>query len=578
MATITPFIVEGNNNTALFTLKIYRGEGMILLAMNWKTPTPPNDFVGFSIEFKEPNSIKFYVIKNRIGFEGVDKKNDPNKFSSLRSPIQKFRWVHFPRNANKDGFFIYRVTPVFMNSLGELSYGVQQEASIVLKDETYPNQLNVTFTRGFISSQAFVDRFAELGKMSTLLPTSSKKDQIFQPTHPKAAEALEWMGFEARREIINLLDKAIAAPDAQVRVVAYDLSEAEVINKFIKLGNKLKIIIDNSPDHKEHGSGENQAHEKLKISAGELNVKRHHMDSLQHNKMIIVDSANIKAVVFGSTNFSWRGFFVQANNAIIVTDPTAVSVALKAFENYWKFDDAKDFGKTESALWNDLQLSNIDVKVAFSPHTDNNALLKTIAQDIENNTTSSLLYSLAFLYQTKGAIRDAIERITADNTKFVYGISDKEVKGVGVGVDVLKPDGNLAPVSPQQLTEKSLPLPFKAEPSGGGGIRLHHKFLVVDFNLPTARVYMGSYNFSDPADTANGENLLLIKDQRIATSYMIEAIRLFDHYHFRVNQIAAKSVKKTIFLAKPPQQGQNPWWHEAFTPTHVKFRDRLLFA
>jgi hypothetical protein len=36
-----PFIVNGSNAAALFTLKVYRGESMVLLAMNWKTATPP---------------------------------------------------------------------------------------------------------------------------------------------------------------------------------------------------------------------------------------------------------------------------------------------------------------------------------------------------------------------------------------------------------------------------------------------------------------------------------------------------------------------------------------------------------
>ena len=61
---------------------------------------------------------------------------------------------------------------------------------------------------------------------------------------------------------------------------------------------------------------------------------------------------------------------------------------------------------------------------------------------------------------------------------------------------------------------KGVPPPFSKEPTGGGGIRMHHKFVVVDFDKPTARVYLGSYNFSSPADTENGENLLLIRDRR----------------------------------------------------------------
>ena len=72
--------------------------------------------------------------------------------------------MHFPRNANLDGEFRYRVTPIFMNDEDELSQGEPQEAAIELRRETYPGQLNVTFTRGFVSSQAFVDRYEKFGR------------------------------------------------------------------------------------------------------------------------------------------------------------------------------------------------------------------------------------------------------------------------------------------------------------------------------------------------------------------------------------------------------------------------------
>ncbi len=574
MANNSEFQVSGKNAAALFTLKLHRGEGMTLIAMNWKMGNPPNDFVGFAIEYKEPTGQKFFTLKNRLTFADVNNNTDPNKFSTLRSPIQKFRWVHFPRNADLVGAFSYRITPVFMNNLGELSYGEPQEADIELRRETYPNLLNVAFTRGFISSQAFVDRFDQFGPINTLLPPTADAGLTFVPTHPKAKEALDWMGFEARREIINLLDSAIADPQAQVRVVAYDLSVAEVVDRFEKLGNRLKIIIDDSSSHSVGNSGENQSETRLITSAGNNNVKREHMGNLQHNKMIVVDSPNIKAVVFGSTNFSWRGFFVQANNTVIVTNKNAVDIAMNAFDNYWNNETVPSFGGTVSAQWQDLQLDGIEAKVAFSPHLATNALLKSVADDIKDKTTSSLFYSLAFLYMTPGVILDAINKVTNDPTIFVYGLSDKKVGGI----ILQKPDGNLAPESPSQLSGKSLPEPFKTESSGGGGVRLHHKFVVIDFDKPTARVYLGSYNFSASADTQNGENLLLIKDRRIAVSYMIEGLSLFDHYHFRANQMDAKKAKKVLSLIKPPKVGEIAWWQDDFTAGTIKSRDRLLFS
>lgn len=107
---------------------------------------------------------------------------------------------------------------------------------------------------------------------------------------------------------------------------------------------------------------------------------------------------------------------------------------------------------------------------------------------------------------------------------------------------------------------------------------MHHKFVVIDFDLPTARVYMGSYNFSSAADLKNGENLLLIRDQRVAVSYVVEAIRIFDHYHFRVAQAEAKEARKKLQLATPPRKaGEKPWWDEDYSNAR-KIRDRELFA
>ena len=180
--------VSGNNANALFTLKLHRGEGMTLVAMNWKKGAPPANFVGFAIEFKDPGSDKFFALKNRLTFPGANSQ-DPNRFSTLRSPIQKFRWVHFPHDAEMAGAFTYRVTPVFMHANDELSNGEPQTAAIELKRETFPGKLNIAFTRGFVSSQAFVDRFESAGSIDTLLPAKAEDGLVFVPTHKLKDEA-----------------------------------------------------------------------------------------------------------------------------------------------------------------------------------------------------------------------------------------------------------------------------------------------------------------------------------------------------------------------------------------------------
>jgi hypothetical protein len=248
----------------------------------------------------------------------------------------------------------------------------------------------------------------------------------------------------------------------------------------------------------------------------------------------------------------------------------AVALALAAFDNY--FDNEGHFEDTASAKWTGLGLEHIDAKVAFSPHSASNALLAEIGEDVQS-TTSCLFYSLAFLSITPGIIKETLKKVSRRPGIFVYGIADKKVGGFALQM----PNGNIAPVSAAAL-EKGVPAPFNKEPSGGGGNRMHHKFIVIDFDKPTARVYLGSYNFSVPADRKNGENLLVIRDRRIAVSYAVEALRIFDHYHFRVTQQEAKKARKRLALAKPPRRpSETPWFLGDYTDPR-KIRDRELFS
>src|ERR1043166_9541115 len=93
------FEVTGNNAKALFTMKLHRGDGMALIAMNWKKGKPPKDFVGFAIEYKEPQGDRFFALKNRLAFPGMDGSVNPNQMSTRLVPLLKFCLGDFSTNA-----------------------------------------------------------------------------------------------------------------------------------------------------------------------------------------------------------------------------------------------------------------------------------------------------------------------------------------------------------------------------------------------------------------------------------------------------------------------------------------------
>ena len=584
------YLVRGTNPAAMFTLAVHRGDGMCLLAMDWIGGEPPADFVGFAIEFKPPGFNRYFAVNNRLCFEGKQRAvaagEAQAQYPSSEAPFQTFRWVHFPREADKAALFRYRVTPMFMGENEALSRGEAQEVDFPLQRETYPGQLDIAFTRGFVSSQAFADKFGGAVGLPQLIPGDADLGLDFVSTRPDAAAAYDWMGFDARARIIELV-KAALAEQAEVRIVAYELNLPELVGLLEQLGPRLKIIIDDSDNRKTDkktgkvsgkdkaapGSAESKA--AVRLTAAGCAVKRQHMTKLQHNKSIVVDGPTVQAAVCGSTNFSWRGFYVQANNAVIMRGPEVVKMQLEAFAAYW--DNAANFRADKVTFWRTLPFADIDGQIAMSPRNQAHKLLPAIGADIRT-AHSSLFYSLAFLDQTSGAVTEAVTAINADSAVFAFGISDKKT-----GIVVTDPSGQGTPVYSAALSGK-LPEPFRSESAGGSGVKMHHKFVVIDFDKPSARVYTGSFNFSKPADTDNGENLLLFRDKRIATSYMVEAVRIYDHYRFRVKQAAVQAAHnkdKTqpirMSLKRPPKAGEVAWFKPYYTDA-LKVRDRKLFG
>lgn len=554
-------------------VKLWRGERMCLIGMDVDEPEP--DFVGFSIEVRSPGQTTFEPLRNRLNFsydkpakEAVDGFRN---FPSTGAPFQKFRWIHFPENP-KEGTYTYRVTKQHMPSDGKLVVGTSIAQDIPLNSVIYDDFVDLGFTRNFASSQAYIDKF---GNNSKVIPVKASQSFKF----PRASEDVyKWLGFEAYELIFGFLDEVVKDTSLTLDVFAYDLSEPEIVKRLEAIKDRLRIIIDNSGEHGPASSGESQSAKILSRSAGPKNVKRMHFTKLQHNKVFIAKRGGKPAkVLFGSTNFSFRGLYIQANNAMVVHAAPAAELFENAFEVAFK--DPKSFSSDPiSKKWHLVQVDGKPIlHFCFSPHESAGLSMNPVAGAIDQ-ATSSVLFAIAFLYQTKsGPVRESINRLMKKKV-FSYGISDKEGS-----LDVKKPDGSTGIVKFAYLA-KNAPDPFKSEWSGGAGIHEHDKFVVTDFNLPTAKLFTGSSNLSPSGEEGNGDNLVMIEDQKIATSYAIEAIRIFDHLQFRSRMQSAvakkhKEANKALTLKKPTALSGKPAWFEDFYKEDSQAEnDRKLFS
>jgi phosphatidylserine/phosphatidylglycerophosphate/cardiolipin synthase-like enzyme len=566
------------------SVKLWRGERMCLLGFDVVSAEP--DLVGFAIECRSPGATEFFPLLNRITFPGQAAAQGgvtgARKFPSTLAPFQKFRWVHFPHDP-RAGQYTYRATKMHMPAVNILKKGTQIELDISLDPVTYHDFLDVGFTRNFASSQAFVEKFPGIADIDAvgkrIIPASADKGLSFTKM---SGNIYTWLGFEAFALIMGLLAQAVKDPTIHLDVLAYDFNEPDLLAHLEKLGPRLRAIIDDSVEVKDgvargHGvprSAESQAARRLRVTAGGAQVKRMHFKNLQHHKVFIAKrNGKPFKVLAGSTNFSFRGIYIQANNVLVFDDPEIAGLYGKVFDAVFH-DPARFSGDDLAGTWHLVQAAGKPpIHFCFSPHKSADLSLNPLRGAIDQ-ASSSVLYSVAFLNQIKsGPTKEAFDRLMK-RPVFSYGVSDK-----AGALEVRKPDGTIGLVDFAFLA-KTAPEPFKSEWSGGKGINVHHKFVVTDFSLPTAKVFTGSSNLAPSGEKNNGDHLIMIEDRRIATGYAIEALRVFDHLHFRSRmKKAASNTKETLALRLPRAISGKPAWFEPYyVPHSQKQRDRELFA
>ena len=543
----------------------YRGSGSALLAFSLDSGQLPN-LAGFAIRRTAPDGTRVFL-NNRLSFAtpltSATTVEQRTLTPSDQAPFQYFRWVDFPPDV-QTGTYTYTVTARYFGPNHTLTDGATAGVTVNLAT-TLSGSFQVGFTRGYLSSQAYVDRFGN----APLRPAGPKTPAY--DTAPFAAQ-YAWLGFEARRMMMNLLTETLNDPTLTLDALVYDLDEPDIIHALTQLGPRLRILMDDASLHTSATAVEPLARQQFVQSAGTSNVRTGHFGRFAHSKVLIQKrNGQPVKVLTGSTNFSVRGLYVQANNAMLFTDSGVAALYERMFTATFNGPTVAQF--TADAIAQQRFPINVagcaNCDVAFSPHTDPLLALQPVA-DAMTGAGSSVLFAVMDLNGT-GPVMDAIQALPGRNV-FSYGVTQSET---AAQIGVWKPGANHAILVPFSFLKQNVPAPFNAEWDGGFGQVIHHKFVVVDFNGPNPVVFTGSSNLAQGGEALNGDNLLAIRDRDVATIYAVEAVRLLDHFRFR-------SLLQGATSATPLQlQGPGaavPWYTPYYQPGNLKAADRLLFA
>lgn len=542
------------------TVKVYRGVGSAMLAFNVDKGKTKN-LAGFAIKRTAPDGKSIYL-PNRLEFASTvtadTKAEEMEGHPSSEAPFQKFRWIDIPEEM-QPGDFRYDVTAMYFDKGDKLTPGPTVDVSLEIEPRKV-GAFDFGYTRGYLSSQAYTDLFNNK-------PIRPAKKTLDYDTKPYCQQ-YEWLGSHARKMVFDFVNECLTDKSVTVDLFAYDLDEPDFVRAMQKLGIRLRAFLDNAPLHTKKGALEIDAHKLLVKSAGANNVKQGHFQRFAHNK-VMIQRKNGKAVkvLTGSANFSVRGLYVQANNILVFDDPTTAELYGQAFDQ--AFTDAAKFKSSDIAKdWHDVQVNGLPkFSVCFSPHKTGNVSLQKVADAIQK-AKSSVVFAVMQL-GGGGGVMDDLKALPGKKI-FSYGMT--QTSG---GIKVYRPGQSDGLIVPFSYLKGKVPPPFQDEYSGGSGIVIHDKFVVVDFNGDNPVVFTGSSNLASGGEMQNGDNLLAIYDEEVASAYGIEAIRLVDHYHFRANMKGATS---TSPLCLQGSDAKIKWWQPAYDPKNIICKERVLFS
>jgi hypothetical protein len=549
------------------TFKAYPGDGAILLAFDVAEPLR-EDLAGFAIEYTDPSG-KTSPVFNRLNFHDPVTADTTNKerrqmaTDTKQAPIQKFHWVHFPADV-QPGDFTYRVSAMrYRPGTDDQVEPVASEEQTVVLMPKQPEKFQLGFTRGYLSSQAYLDRFH--GEDFTPDPLTLDSDTApFQ-------EKWHWLGFHGRRLVFDFLDEALKDSGIELDVFAFDLDEADVVSKLEQFGPRLRLFQDNSATHVQKTPEDTRPLELdviERVKAKGAQVQTGDFSGLAHSKVFIQrrgDSA--LKVLAGSANFSVRGLYAQSNNVFVFDEPQAADLYEQAFTQAWNGETEFRSSKI-AAGWLPIESDALPAcAVSFAPHKTAAVSLARLAEAIKG-AKSSVLFAIMEVGAASGPAMDEIRKLPDRDDIYAFGTTQK----LDGDLKVTVPADPNSPFIPFSYLKAKVPQPFRKELAGGSGQIIHHKFVVVDFNGDDPKVYAGSSNLAN-AERSNGDNLVEFADRDVATKYAVEAIRLIDHYRFR--SVQNKATPDSPLRLKRRNEA---WAKDFFDPASPRSLERTVFV
>lgn len=292
---------------------------------------------------------------------------------------------------------------------------------------------------------------------------------------------------EVCKQLVSLINNA----NNTIDIAIYGYSEIPAITQALKKaknkGIRIRFVYDSNFDSSRDYYKDNKIIIDLADShKSDKTESKTQSNMLMHNKFVVFDN---KTVYTGSMNFSPTGTSAyDVNNVVIINSKNIAELYTKEFEQML---DGKFHTKKESVTQNNrFLLGNSEIEVYFSPKDKSSIRIVQLIKEAK-----TYIYIPTFLITHTNI---ANELINAKN------------RGVDVRI-IIDANSTGTRNSKHGLLRRSGIL-LKTENYAG---KLHAKTMIIDDKY----LITGSMNFSNSGENKNDENLLIIKNSKIAKAH-----------------------------------------------------------
>ena len=492
--------------------------------------------LGFSIERRQNGVAR--TLKNYVGFPG---QLDGPRLST-EWPFQRWKWTDHSISAGDR--VAYRVRAM-IGTPGALVGGDESAWSDEVSGAVEA-PFGAHFNRGIVASQWVARR---LGVETVSNHPGTKLLKAVATVNDPLRDELSG---ELRTALLGILDRAINNPAGEVNVALFVLSDAELIDRLLALGQRAHVVLANGTHEKPVGEpmkDENEAARKRLSGHVDLH-DRMVRSGLAHNKFLILVEHGSPALVWtGSTNWTPSGLCTQANNALVIEDPAVAQAYLEQWQRL------KDAG---AAYPPDLRATNA-IEKRFKVGADHNDLGvwftpmagRLDLQDAQrriDHAAEAILF-LVFNPGPKDTILNAINArvgsLGADGRElYIRGVANQDPGGRKKPI-FLYDERGIVPRGLQIVMPAAVDDPFarwtkELLKAPRAHAMVHSKCVVIDPLGDHPVVMTGSHNLGPAASGRNDDNLAIVEgDRRLAMAYAVNILGIYGNYRWRENQLRA---------------------------------------